>query len=146
MIHIVSDLILRMDRNWLLGDRLIQYDVEGIALIDEVETHLHIELQKKIMPFLTKFFPRIQFIITTHSPYILNSISNAKVFDLERCIELENLSMYSSDGLAEGEEKEDFGCLIKRCLQDNSPFAAFKRWLIRDHKEVYPELFAYIGR
>lgn len=102
VIHIVSDLILRMDRNWLLGDRLSQYDIEGIALIDEVETHLHIELQKKIMPFLTKFFPRIQFIVTTHSPYILNSISNAKVFDLERCIELENLSLYSSEGLAEG--------------------------------------------
>lgn len=102
VIHIVSDLILRMDKNWLLGDKISQYDIEGIALIDEVETHLHIELQKKIMPFLIRFFPRIQFIITTHSPYILNSISNAKVFDLERCIELENLSMYSADGLAEG--------------------------------------------
>lgn len=102
VIHIVSDLILRMDKNWLLRDTISQYDIEGIVLIDEVETHLHIELQKKIMPFLTRFFPRIQFIITTHSPYILNSISNAKVYDLERCIELEDLSVYSADGLAEG--------------------------------------------
>ena len=31
VIHIVSDLILRMDRNWLLGDKLSQYDIEGIA-------------------------------------------------------------------------------------------------------------------
>lgn len=54
------------------------------------------------MPFLTEFFPRIQFIVTTHSPYILNSISNAKVYDLERCVEMENLSAYSSDSLAEG--------------------------------------------
>lgn len=102
VIHIVSDLILRMDQNWLLGDKLSQYDVEGIVLIDELETHLHIELQKKILPFLTAFFPRIQFIVTTHSPYILNSVSNAKAYDLERCVELENLSSYSSDGLAEG--------------------------------------------
>lgn len=102
VIHIVSDLILRMDKNWLLGDKLSQYDIEGIVLIDELETHLHIELQKKILPFLTTFFPRIQFIVTTHSPYILNSVSNAKAYDLERCIELENLSSYSSDGLAEG--------------------------------------------
>lgn len=102
VIHIVSDLILRMDRNWLLGDGLSEYDVEGVVLIDELETHLHIELQRKIMPFLVKFFPRIQFIITTHSPYILNSISNAKAYDLERCVELEDLSVYSSDGLAEG--------------------------------------------
>ncbi len=54
------------------------------------------------MPFLTKFFPGIQFIVTTHSPYILNSVSNAKAYDLERHMELQNLSIYSSDGLAEG--------------------------------------------
>lgn len=101
VIYIVSDLILRMDRNWILGDRLSEYDLEGIVLIDELETHLHIELQKKIMPFLTEFFPRLQFIITTHSPYILNSISNAKAYDLERGIELENLALYSADGLSE---------------------------------------------
>lgn len=47
VIHIVSDLILRMDKNWLLGNGLSQYDTEGIVLIDELETHLHIELQKK---------------------------------------------------------------------------------------------------
>ena len=102
VIRIVSDLILRMDKNWLLGNEISKYDIEGIALIDEIETHLHIGLQKKIMPFLTDFFPRIQFIITTHSPYILNSISNAKVYDLENCTEMENLFLYSSDDLAEG--------------------------------------------
>lgn len=102
VIHIVSDLILRMDKNWLLGDDLSEYDIEGIVLIDELETHLHIELQRKILPFLIKFFPKIQFIVTTHSPYILNSVSNARAYDLERCVELKNLSAYSSDGLAEG--------------------------------------------
>ena len=102
VIQIVSDLILRMDKNWLLGDEISQYDTEGIVLIDEIETHLHIGLQKKIMPFLTQFFPKIQFIVTTHSPYILNSLSNAKVYDLENGMELEDLSAYSSDELAEG--------------------------------------------
>ncbi len=102
VIQIVSDLILRMDKNWLLGDEISRYDIEGIVLIDEIETHLHIGLQKKIMPFLTQFFPRLQFIVTTHSPYILNSLSNAKVYDLENGMELEDLSVYSSDDLAEG--------------------------------------------
>lgn len=101
VVQIVSDLILRMDKNWLLGDRISQYDIEGIVLIDEIETHLHIALQKKIMPFLTEFFPRIQFIVTTHSPYILSSLTNAKVYDLENCVELEDLSAYSADALAE---------------------------------------------
>ena len=102
VIHIVSDLMLRMDKNWILGNKLSSYDAEGIVLIDELETHLHIELQRKILPFLIKFFPRIQFIVTTHSPYILNSVSNAKAYDLERCIEMEDLSSYSAEGLAEG--------------------------------------------
>ena len=102
VIYIVSDLILRMDKNWLLEDKISEYDYQGIVLIDELETHLHIELQKKIFPFFTKFFPKIQFIVTTHSPYILNSISNAKAYDLERQVELDNLSGFSSDDLAEG--------------------------------------------
>lgn len=101
LINIVSDLILRMDKNWLLRNDLSSYEVEGIVLIDELETHLHIDLQKKILPFLTEFFPKIQFIVTTHSPYILTSISNAKCYDLEKHVELENLSYYSSDDLAE---------------------------------------------
>lgn len=101
LINIVSDLILRMDQNWLLKENLSTYDIEGIVLIDELETHLHIELQKKILPFLTEFFPGIQFVVTTHSPYILTSISNAKCYDLENKVELENLSAYSSDDLAE---------------------------------------------
>ena len=102
VLYIVSDLILRMDKNWLMGEEISQYDCQGIVLIDELETHLHIELQKKILPFLTEFFPNLQFIVTTHSPYILNSISNARAYDLEKHIELENLSAFSSDDLAEG--------------------------------------------
>lgn len=39
---------------------------------------------------------------STNSPYILNSISNAKCYDLEKNVELENLYSYSSDELAEG--------------------------------------------
>ena len=118
IIYIVSDLILRMDRNWLLGESLSQYNCQGIVLIDELETHLHIELQKKILPFLTEFFPNIQFIVTTHSPYILNSISNAKAYDLERHIELDNLSVFSSDDLAEGYfEVDEYSDKLKKNLE-----------------------------
>jgi uncharacterized protein (TIGR02646 family) len=46
---------------------------------------------------------------------------------------------------AEDEEKEDLRCLLKQQLGDGSPFAAFKRWLIRDYKETYPELLGYMS-
>lgn len=102
IINIISDLILRMDKNRASEERNYVFDTEGIVLIDELETHLHIELQKKILPFLTEFFPRIQFIVTTHSPFVLNSIDHAVIYDLEKKIRLENLSNYSYDGIVEG--------------------------------------------
>ena len=118
LINIVSDLILRMDKNWLLKDNLSNYDIEGIVLIDELETHLHIELQKKILPFLTEFFPCIQFIVTTHSPYILTSIANAKCYDLENKVELENLSLYSSDDIAEAYfNADEYSVEMKRKIE-----------------------------
>lgn len=101
-IQIVADLILRMEQNWLKKGTLSSYDAEGIVLIDELETHLHIGLQKTILPFLTRFFPNIQFIVSTHSPYILNSVENCVVYDLEKKIRMENMSNYSADGIVEG--------------------------------------------
>lgn len=45
---------------------------------------------------------------------------------------------------AEEEEKEDLKYLLQQQLRDGSSFAAFKRWLIRDNKDAYPELTVYV--
>ena len=62
---------------------------------------MHLELQKNILPLLTKIFPNIQFIVTTHSPFVLNSLSNAVAFDLEHQEEIRDLDEYSYSTLAE---------------------------------------------
>ena len=80
---IITDLMMRMESQH-------RYDLEGIVLIDEIETHLHVELQKQIVPILTELFPNIQFIMTTHSPFILNSASNSVIYDLEKRMLVEN--------------------------------------------------------
>jgi predicted ATP-binding protein involved in virulence len=54
----------------------------GIVLIDEPETHLHLQLQEQILPLLTNLFPNIQFIVATHSPAVIASIKQATIFDL----------------------------------------------------------------
>ena len=46
----------------------------GIVLIDEIELHLHPSWQQQILPTLQKIFPRIQFIVTTHSPQVVSSV------------------------------------------------------------------------
>jgi len=102
-ICIVADLMMRLDQNWLLNNRDMSYDIEGIALIDEIETHLHLELQKTILPFLTKMFPRIQFIVTTHSPFVVSSLDNAVVYDLENKTMIDGgLTNYAYDSVVEG--------------------------------------------
>lgn len=98
-LDIVADLIMKMQNdNSLTRD----YQKEGIVLIDEIETHLHLGLQKVIMPLLTRVFPNIQFIITTHSPFILSSMPNAVAYDLEHREVLDDLTEYSYEALAEG--------------------------------------------
>ena len=44
--------------------------VEGIVIIDEIDKHLHIILQKEIIPALIQMFPKVQFIISTHSAFV----------------------------------------------------------------------------
>lgn len=57
-------------------------DPPGWALIDEPELHLHARLQEMVLPFLIEMFPNVQFIVATHSPAVLASISDATIFDL----------------------------------------------------------------
>ncbi|GHA10210.1 AAA family ATPase [Streptomyces echinoruber] len=47
--------------------------VPGVVLIDEVDAHLHVSWQRRIGPWLTAHFPGLQFLVTTHSPYICQS-------------------------------------------------------------------------
>ena len=92
---IINDLIMRMENNKGATK-------EGIVLIDEIDTHLHLELQRTILPFLTELFPNIQFIVSTHSPFILNSIDNAVIFDLETGTLVEDgLANCPYDGIVE---------------------------------------------
>jgi len=54
----------------------------GVVLIDEIDLHLHPQWQRRVVGDLQKAFPNIQFIATTHSPFILQSLDPGKVIDL----------------------------------------------------------------
>lgn len=100
VLDIINDLIMRMEANSGLRT---EFDMQGIVLIDEIGTHLHLELQKKILPILTTLFPNIQFIITTHSPFILSSLDHAVIYDLENKTLVENgLKNLPYEGIVEG--------------------------------------------
>ena len=99
---------MRMDQGWLLKNTVLNTSAEGIVLIDEIETHLHLELQKTILPFLTKLFPNLQFFVTTHSPFVVNSLEDAVIFDLDkRILVTEGLSNVTYEGIVEGYFRAD---------------------------------------
>ncbi|MFN0203591.1 MAG: AAA family ATPase, partial [Bacteroidia bacterium] len=58
-------------------------DFEGIVLIDEIETHLHPRWQREILPNLANTFPKVQFIVTTHSPQVVSTVPRECVFLLK---------------------------------------------------------------
>ena len=81
VISLLAELFLRVEAcQRSVGDR--SYQPDGIVIIDEIETHLHLRLQEQILPFLTELMPRLQFIVATHSPAVISSIPNAVVYDL----------------------------------------------------------------
>ncbi len=95
VIDILTELILKVE-----ASESKSFDIQGVVLIDEVETHLHLELQQNILPLLTSFFPNIQFIVTTHSPVVLASLENCVIYDLENGIRTEDYSDLSYGSVA----------------------------------------------
>ena len=77
-------------------------EIEGVVFIDEIDSHLHVSLQRKIFAFLDQSFPKIQFIVTTHSPFVVSSVSDAVIYDLSKLEQIEDLSMYSYESILEG--------------------------------------------
>lgn len=80
-LSILTELLMRTDLLRKQADDY-SYDPCGFVLIDEPETHLHLEMQYQILPLLTSLFPNLQFIVATHSSAVASSIKNATVFDL----------------------------------------------------------------
>ncbi|CAM2070566.1 AAA family ATPase [Sulfidibacter corallicola] len=74
MLGMVADIAYRMAiLNPHLGEKIIK-TTPGVILIDEMDLHLHPEWQRQVVESLVKTFPSIQFIATTHSPFIIQSL------------------------------------------------------------------------
>ena len=87
VMSLVADLCVRICllNPHLNGEAIKQTD--GVVLIDEVDLHLHPKWQKKLIPCLAELFPKLQFILTTHSPFVIQSmegISDGRVISLDR--------------------------------------------------------------
>lgn len=84
MIGLVADMAFRATKlNPHLGTEAAR-ETEGIVLIDEVDMHLHPAWQQTVLASLQEAFPKIQFIVTTHSPQVLSTVSREHIRVLEQ--------------------------------------------------------------
>lgn len=135
-LEILIELLMRFES----ADDMVNYNQSAIVIIDEIETHLHVELQKRALPFLTQMFPCVQFIVATHSPFVITSLSNVVVYDLEKRERLDNPSFYSYESVVESfldtdmyseEMKQQFKryeelCFKERTAEENEEFLRAK--------------------
>lgn len=95
IISIAADIAYRAIKlNPHLGERAV-LDTEGIVLIDEIDMHLHPKWQRHIVEDLKRTFPKIQFIVTTHSPFIVQSLKADEVINLDENVLSENPDVMS---------------------------------------------------
>ena len=99
-------------------------DLEGIVIIDEIELHLHPKYQKLFVEKLTELFPKIQFIVSTHSPIpLLGAPHNTVILNVTRTEE---------EGITVSRLYVDFSVLTPNAIL-SSPIFGFQD-LIPDSK------------
>ncbi len=99
--------------------------VEGVVLIDEIDLHLHPRWQRVVLDGLREVFPRLQFIVTTHSPQVLSSAENRQVRHLvDRKIQEHGVFVEGRDSnailrdLMGTNDRDDQGEAMLRALHD----------------------------
>lgn len=89
MLGLVADLAWRAATlNPHLGERA-SAETPGVVLIDEVDLHLHPNWQRRVVDDLRRVFPLVQFFLTTHSPFIVQSLKAGEVVPLSEPTHLE---------------------------------------------------------
>jgi predicted ATP-binding protein involved in virulence len=69
----------------------------AIVLVDEIDLHLHPEWQRKIVSFLRERFPKTQFIVTAHSPLVIQSADDINVVVLQKNEETDDVTIYQPE-------------------------------------------------
>jgi predicted ATP-binding protein involved in virulence len=104
LIGMVADIAYRCIKlNPHLGENVIEL-TPGLVLIDELDLHLHPNWQKRIVADLKSVFKNIQFVATTHSPFIVQSLRTEELVNLDEVHGLDNdPTQYSVEEISESE-------------------------------------------
>lgn len=130
--------ILRQGDNIRNNVKLNQ--IVGIVLIDEVDMHLHIKLQKEILPELFNLFPNVQFIVSSHSPFLNMGLADAMV-ERSQIIDLDN------NGITCSPTNNDlYKEVYDMMISENNQFAKKYNQLENTFKEIKKPLVITEGK
>ena len=78
-LSMIGDIAYRMAvLNPMLGDKVLE-ETSGVVMIDEIDLHLHPQWQQTIISDLNTIFPKIQFIVSSHAPAVINSVAKEQI-------------------------------------------------------------------
>lgn len=78
-LSMIGDIAYRMAvLNPMLGDKVLE-ETSGVVVIDEIDLHLHPQWQQTIISDLNTIFPKIQFIVSSHAPAVINSVAREQI-------------------------------------------------------------------
>ncbi len=99
MLAMVTNIAYRASiLNPQLGDKAAK-ETPGIVLIDEIDLHLHPKWQRKVVNDLKRTFPKIQFIATTHSPFIIQSLQEGELINLDNLDHPQEVEEYKNKSI-----------------------------------------------
>ena len=79
----IIGLIVAILKDFDRSDKENIEDLSGIVIIDEIDAHLHLDFCRLVLPEIIKMFPKVQFIITSHSPFFLLGMKEIFLDDCE---------------------------------------------------------------
>ena len=111
----------------------------GVVLIDELDLHLHPLWQRQVIDGLLKLFPKIQFICTTHSPFVIQALQEGKLImiDEEKAADFANMSIEDIAEVIQGIENPQRSKRHQDMLKAaEAYFTLLRRELPQSQKEI----------
>ncbi len=113
----MGDLLMRLDYIPWVDKTLPVNEQHIILLLDEIEVHLHPRWQYQILRLVREIFPNAQIFLTTHSPFILNSIDGARIYKLKT-----EKGAASLDGVMISETGNSYSYVLENILETHNIF------------------------
>ncbi len=143
MVAMVADIAHRAARLNPHLENNAAKETQGIVLIDEVDLHLHPKWQRSVLGDLQKAFPLLQFIVTTHSPFILQSLGPGEVIDLNCSTLPDDITTVPEQVAAPGPADEYSHRSIEDIVEEVMGVDVPQR--SQRHKEMYEVAEKYYG-